>query len=159
MSQSSYQNTEFVDQAHSAIVDERERQHEEALEYQETRDRLEGHAPPDDIDLDAIDPDSVIRMTDDLRAGSMVVEVPGHGSVPFGKPNGRTSIRILSPIDYMRSDESDATPEDIALYVWHTLASWSERDEYDVEFWADEVGLADAIGVARTVAVGGSNPN
>lgn len=93
-------------------------------------------------------------MTDDRRVGSMGIDVDGHGSVRFGKPSGRASTQLLAPLQ--RMDDEGGDVEELAEYVWHTLANWSLDEERDADHWASEHALVDAIGATRSLALGGN---
>lgn len=96
------------------------------------------------------------RMTEDRRVGSHALPVDGEGAVRFGKPSGRASLEILEKIDEVESEGGAIT--DLAGFLWGTLESWSVEEEYDRDWWADEVALVDAVTTARNVALGGNAP-
>lgn len=158
MSTQSYANQDFADQAHDELQAEQDRKRAEATDAAQTRSELEAPSDPepnDDAPETAGESEKqAFTMTKDRRVGSMAVPIEGHGNVRFGKPSGRASMGMLDPIETM-DDEEDAVAE-LGGYIWPTLADWSLEDEYDVDFFADELGLIDAIAALRSVALGGN---
>ena len=95
-------------------------------------------------------------MTADRRVGSHALPVEGEGAVRFGKPSGRASIEILETVQEVEEEGGEITK--FAEYLWGTLASWSLDEEFDVDWWADEVSMIDAVETTRGVALGGNAP-
>lgn len=160
MSTHSYANQAFADQAHEAFRAEREQKRDDAVTAAHTRTHLEtpaGPVPNDDAPTTVAETDGGeprrFLMTEDRRVGSMAIPVDGHGSIRFAKPSGRASMGLLDPIEAM---EDNGEMTDLGTYLWATLADWSLEDEHDEDFWADELGLLDAIRTLRSVALGGN---
>ena len=141
----------------------------DAVELEETRQQLEypiadgGDAEAaaadavertDDMDVDEADEAPGYTMTDDRRIGSMAMAVDGEGTVGFGKPSGRASVEMLAPIQEM--EEGSASLTDLTGFLWHTLASWSEDDDLDADYWADNHALMDTVKLTRQLAFGGN---
>lgn len=108
-----------------------------------------------DVDEPADDAPDGFQMTDDRRVGSTSVEVEGD-MVPFGRPSGRASTKMLARLDEM--EENGDSVIVLGEYVWATLAEWCLDDDRDADYWADELALVDAINTARDVALGGTTP-
>jgi hypothetical protein len=137
-------------------------------ELKETRRQLE--RPPEpvtadgnndattaaELETDGAGDEPGYRMTADRRVGTVALPVDGEGALRFGKPSGRASIEILEKIDEVEEEGGAIT--DFAEYLWGTLESWSLEDEYDLDWWADSVGMIDAVETARSVALGGNAP-
>lgn len=168
MSVQGYANQDFVDQAHNDFRAEREQERKEAEAAAGTRQQLEtpaDPAPEDDAPATAAEEDEETEsdggrrafvMTQDRRVGSIAVPVDGHGNIRFGKPSGRASMKMIGPIEDMEEENESAS--DLGNFIWPTLGQWAIDDEYDEDFFADEMGMLDAITTLRSVALGG-NPS
>lgn len=165
MSVQGYANQAFVDQAHNDYRAEKVQEREDAEAAAETRQQLETPAEPvpdDDAPATADDTGTdggsrrAFIMTQDRRVGSIAVPVDGHGNIRFAKPSGRASMKIIGPLEEMDEEEESAT--ELGSYIWPTLGEWALDGEYDEDFFADEMGLLDAITTLRSVALGG-NPS
>lgn len=110
------------------------------------------------LDVEDAGPDErpdVFERRESRRVGTVSITVDGE-PVPFAKPSGRASTQMLDPIAAMEDDQAPIS--DLGGYVWETLAEWTLDDDRDVDHWADEYALMDAIVAARSLAMGG-NPN
>lgn len=157
MSAQSYSNQDFANQAHSDYRSEQEQKRADAADAAQTRRELEAPADPvpdDDAPETADESDRrPYIMTQDRRVGSMAVPIDGHGSVRFAKPSGRASMGMLGPIEEM---EEEGEVAELGDYIWPTLAEWALDDDHDEDFFAEELGLLDAITALRSVALGGN---
>ena len=166
MSATTVTNADAANAVVEAMQTERQQQHEELATYERTRRNLEGGPEPaDDAPATAAEADlqGGFAMSIDRRAGSTFMTVEHadeegetvETDIRFGKPSGRASVQILDPIEEM---DDDAPLDDLAEFLWPTLASWSVKDDYDTDWWADEVALGDAITALRDLAFGGNDP-
>jgi hypothetical protein len=156
---STIQNPDAAQDALDALVDDRVITRDQASDLDATRRHLEqpaAPAPDDDIPETVSESDAPTgyRMTEGRRVGSVAIPVEGHGRIRFGKPSGRASTELLAPVEEM--DEDGDSLSALTAYVWPTLASWAIDDEHDVDWWADEVAVVDAIQALRQVALGGN---
>lgn len=144
-------NPQAANEAVAALQTERTTDAETLDTLESTRYSLEtGGGPAAPTDMQGF------AMTEERRAGTMALDVEGHGSVRFGKPSGRASTQILAPIEEMERGESELS--ELTAFIWGTLAAWSLDTERDADHWADEHGLMDALDTIRNLALGGNAP-
>lgn len=154
-------NPQAANTAAAALHSQRETESNDLANLDETRQQLEapaGPTPDDDAPATATDGGDTagFAMAADRRVGSIAIDVDGHGSIRFGKPSGRSSTQILSPIEEM--EDNDDSLVVLGDYLWATLAEWSLDEAHDTDFWADEIGLFDALAACRQLALGGNAP-
>lgn len=154
MSTTGYANQDFVQDAHTAIKEDRQAEREKLEEIEETRESLESNQPISD-NAESAEADMLAdsEMTPGRRIGIVDHTIDGQ-TYQFGKPSGRSTKTMLRPIT--RMDREGASLPEMADYVWALLAEWSIDGRYDVDYWADEVSMVDALQLARSVAMGGN---
>jgi len=161
-----YANQEFADEAHAELREQRTAREDELATHERTRRNLEGGLEPaDDAPATAAEADiqGGFAMSIDRRAGSTFMTVEHadeegetvETDIRFGKPSGRASMQILDPIQDM---DEDAPLGDLAEFLWPTLASWSVKDDYDTDWWADQTTFGESMTTLRNLAFGGNDP-